>query len=370
MQCYSYNRLPFTPAFTPALKTDISPRKLPMLSPSNSRAAVDTLAPGVLSAAVVAIAALFLSQHYGASAMLFALLLGMAMNFLGQEGKCVAGIQFAASTILRIAVALLGLRITFAEISALGIATALMVITAVVLTIIFGRFFVRFTHAESHFGVLTGGAVAICGASAALAIAAVLPRGPDHERDTTFTVIGVTALSTIAMVIYPIIGSAMGFTQYQAGIFLGATIHDVAQVVGAGYSVGKEAGDTATIVKLLRVAMLLPVILVLSIMWRGAKMNAGTDAKTAATRPPLLPWFAVAFGILVALNSFVAMPKALLDVAGDVSRFALVVAIAAIGMRTSLKELTVLGFKPVLLMVAETLFLGGIIIVMMKLFLP
>jgi uncharacterized integral membrane protein (TIGR00698 family) len=343
-----------------------------MLSPSTTRTAVDALAPGVLSAAVVAIAALFLSQHYGASAMLFALLLGMAMNFLGQEGKCVAGIQFAASTILRIAVALLGLRITFAEISALGITTALMVIAAVVLTVIFGRFFVRFTHAESHFGILTGGAVAICGASAALAIAAVLPRGPDYERDTTFTVIGVTALSTIAMVLYPIIGAAMGFTQYQAGIFLGATIHDVAQVVGAGYSVGKEAGDTATVVKLLRVAMLLPVILVLSIMWRGAQTGAKADAgtKTDAARPPLLPWFAVAFGILVALNSFVTMPKALLDVAGDVSRFALVVAIAAIGMRTSLKELTVLGFKPVLLMVAETLFLGGIIIIMMKLFLP
>ena len=319
---------------------------------------LDKLAPGVSCAVIIAIAALFLSEHYGASAMLFALLLGMAMNFLGQEGKCVAGIHFAASTILRIGVALLGLRITFGEVVALGWSTALMVMSAVLLTILFGRVLVRFTHAESRFGILTGGAVAICGASAALAIAAVLPRGEHHERDTTFTVIGVTALSTIAMVIYPIVSAALGFTPHQAGVFLGGTIHDVAQVVGAGYSMGKETGDTATVVKLLRVAMLLPVVLVLSMM-----LHNGGDKRS---RPPLLPWFAVAFGVLVAFNSAVALPKPLLEFASELSRFTLIVAIAAIGMRTSLKELTVLGLRPVLLMVAETVFLAGIIIVMMK----
>ena len=318
------------------------------------------LLPGLTCAAIVAIAALFLSEHYGASAMLFALLLGMALNFLSQEGKCVAGIHFAASSVLRFGVALLGLRITIHEIAALGLNTALMVVAGVVLTILFGWVFVRFTSAQARFGILTGGAVAICGASAALAIAAVLPRGEHHERDTTFTVIGVTALSTIAMVIYPVVGGVLGFSPHQAGIFLGGTIHDVAQVVGAGYSMGKEAGDTATIVKLLRVAMLLPVILVLSLVFR--RQSAGK-----ANRPPLLPWFAVAFGLLVAVNSFVALPKPMLSFAGELSRFALVVAIAAIGMRTSLKELTVLGVKPVLLMVAETAFLAGIIIGMIKL---
>lgn len=326
---------------------------------------IDKLLPGIICAGVVAIAAMFLSEHYGASAMLFALLLGMALNFLAQEGKCVAGIQFAASVVLRIGVALLGLRITFGEIAALGVNTAAMVVAGVVLTILFGWLFVRFTSAsttaDQRFGLLTGGAVAICGASAALAIAAVLPRGEHHERDTTFAVIGVTALSTIAMVVYPVIVGVMGFNPHQAGIFLGGTIHDVAQVVGAGYSMGKDAGDTATIVKLLRVAMLLPVILVLSLLFR-------ERAKTNSMRPPLLPWFAVVFGALVALNSFVALPKSLLSVAGETSRFALVLAISAIGMRTQLKELTVLGMKPVILMVAETVFLAGIIAIMMKFF--
>ena len=324
---------------------------------------LDSLAPGVICAAVVAIAAMFMSEHYGASAMLFALLLGMALNFLGQEGKCVAGIQFAASTVLRFGVALLGLRITFGEISGLGPKTAAMVVAAVLLTILFGWLFGRFVSVGKHFGLLTGGAVAICGASAALAIAAVLPRGQHHERDTSFAVIGVTALSTIAMVVYPVIVGLLGFNAHQAGIFLGATIHDVAQVVGAGYSMGKDAGDTATIVKLLRVAMLLPVILVLSLMFRERANTRGN-----AIRPPLLPWFAVAFGALVALNSLVALPKPLLAAAGDTSRFALVLAISAIGMRTSLKELTVLGMRPIMLMLAETVFLAGIIAIVMKLF--
>ena len=173
--------------------------------------------------------------------------------------------------------------------------------------------------------------------------------------------IGVTALSTIAMVVYPIIVSLIGFTPHQAGIFLGATIHDVAQVVGAGYSLGKDAGDTATVVKLPRVAMLLPVILLLSLMFRE---RTGANA----IRPPLLPWFAIAFGVLVALNSLVVLPKPFLTAAGETSRFALVVAISAIGMRTSLRELTVLGIRPVMLMVAETVFLAGIIAIMMKLF--
>ncbi len=316
-----------------------------------------------MAAAIVAIAAMFLSEHYGASAMLFALLLGMALNFLGQEGKTVPGIQFAASVILRTGVALLGLRITFGDIAALGVHTTLWVVGSVVATIIFGAIAVRLTYAQRHFGVLTGGAVAICGASAALAIAAVLPKHPHHERDTSFTVIGVTALSTIAMVIYPLVVSFVGLDTRDAGIFIGATIHDVAQVVGAGYSVSKEAGDVATIVKLLRVAMLLPVILVLTIILRRASQQ-----DTTIKRPPLLPWFVALFAVLVAVNSFMAIPKSVLSFASDGSRAALVMAIAAIGMRTQLKDLAALGWRPVLLMLAETLFLACVMMVAIKYF--
>src|SRR5688572_4536417 len=203
--------------------------------------------PGVLVSAIVAVAAMFLSQHYGASAMLFALLLGMALNFLSQEGKCMRGIQASSTTVLRLGVALLGLRISVAQVMALGLTTVLLVVVSVALTIVLGIALARMCELDARFGVLTGGAVAICGASAALAISAVLPRHKNSERDVTLAVIGVTALSTIAMIAYPIIISATGMDDRQTGVFLGATIHDVAQVVGAGYSVSEETGDSATI---------------------------------------------------------------------------------------------------------------------------
>jgi uncharacterized integral membrane protein (TIGR00698 family) len=250
------------------------------------------------------------------------------------------------------------------EISQLGWPVTAMVVVAVILTICVGAFLSRFTTGTRDFGVLTGGAVAICGASAALAISAVLPRHAHSDRDTTFTVIGVTALSTIAMVIYPLVSHALGLSDHHAGIFLGATIHDVAQVIGAGYSVSPEAGDTATVVKLLRVAMLLPVILVLSIMLR--RGQNGVAAADTGKRPPLLPWFAVAFGLLVLFNSLVVIPKGISGFFSEVSRFLLVTAIAAIGMKTQLKELTVLGWRPVILIVSETLFLAILIVLVLQ----
>ncbi len=336
-----------------------------MLNNSNIERAKSYL-PGITASVVIAIASLFLAEHYGASAMLFALLLGMSLNFLGQEGRTVPGVQWSASTLLRVGVALLGLRITVGEIAQLGWTTSAIVVCAVVLTIVFGVVLARFVSFQRNFGLLTGGAVAICGASAALAISAVLPKHLHSSRDTSFTVIGVTALSTIAMVVYPLVSHALGLSDRQAGIFLGATIHDVAQVIGAGYSVSPEAGDTATVVKLLRVAMLLPVILVLSMMIRSETQSA--DDVTRA-RPPLLPWFAVAFGIMVVFNSVASIPKDVATFISQASRFLLVTAIAAIGMKTQLKELTVLGWRPVILIVSETLFLAIFVAIAMRVFL-
>ncbi len=313
------------------------------------------LAPGLAVAIVVAIAATFLSLQYKASAMLFALLLGMALNFLAEEGQCRAGIEIASSVVLRVGVALLGLRITLEQVSALGWGTVAVVSLAVVLTVLAGIAFARVAKLSSAFGTLSGGAVAICGASAALAIASILPKHPNSERDASFTVIGVTALSTLAMILYPIVVGLAGLDAHQAGVFLGGTIHDVAQVVGAGYSISKDAGDTATIVKLLRVGMLLPVCLAIGIALhvRGA---------TAARSAPLLPWFAVAFAVLVVVNSAGFIPAAVADFGGEVSRWCLVTAIAAIGMKTSLKALADMGLKPVLLIVAETVFLAALVL--------
>jgi uncharacterized integral membrane protein (TIGR00698 family) len=301
---------------------------------------------------VLAAAAAFLAQHYGAPVMLLALLLGMAMNFLSDEGACVPGIEFTARTLLRLGVALLGLRITLFQIAALGWQPLALVLVSVALTIGTAVVAARLLGFRAGFGLLSGGATAICGASAALAIAAVLPNHPLKERATLFTVLGVSALSTFAMITYPMLAQAIGLDARESGVFIGATIHDVAQVVGAGYSVSPETGDVATVVKLLRVALLLPVIVITVISYR----KSGTEP--GAKRPPLLPGFAVGFTILVALNSFNMVPVAVAAFGSDVSRWCLVAAVAALGTKTRLRELASIGFKPVALMVGETVFLA------------
>ncbi len=317
------------------------------------------LFPGVLACGVAAAAATFLSQHYGAPVMLFALLLGMAMNFLSAEGPCAEGIAFSGRTLLRIGVALLGLRITAAQVVALGWEPIVLVVLSVALTIGLAMLVARAMGFQTLFGLLTGGATAICGASAALALAAALPAHPQKERATLFTVIGVSALSTLAMIAYPMVAQGLGLSDHAAGVFLGATIHDVAQVVGAGYGISREAGDVATLVKLMRVAMLLPVIVLAVAL---ARRRARADGTAQGARPPMLPGFAVAFALLVVVNSTGLAPAAVQSIGSDVSRWALVTAIAAIGMKTQLKDVASVGLKPIVLMLGETLFLAALVL--------
>ena len=312
--------------------------------------------PGFAVAATIALAATWLSQQYAAPVMLFALLIGMAFHFLHEEGRCIPGIEASSKTILRIGVALLGARITVSQILSLGAMPILTVIVAVTTTIGFGVAAARVLGLKSRFGVLSGGAVGICGASAALAIASVLPKDPEAERDTILTVVTVTGLSTVAMILYPLFVTALGFTHVQSGVFLGGTIHDVAQVVGAGFSISPQTGDVATYVKLLRVSMLLPVVFAIAL---AARRGAGGGA----TGGPPVPLFLVGFAVLVAANSLGLLPRPVVDGASVLSRWCLVTAIAALGMKTSFKALAAVGWKPVALMIAETLWIAGLVFV-------
>lgn len=320
---------------------------------------VRELAPGFMVSLIVAAAATFLSEHYGAPVMLFALLLGMALNFLSADGKCKVGIEFTARTVLRIGVALLGMRITLEQIAGLGWKPVALVVILVAVTISVSVVAARALGFQRLFGMLTGGATAICGASAALALSAALPNHPQKERATLFTVIGVSALSTVAMILYPMIANWIGLSPQDAGVFLGATIHDVAQVVGAGYSMSPETGDTATVVKLMRVAMLLPVIVCAAMITR----MQGADP--TGKRPPLLPWFAVGFLILACVNSTGWVPTLVQGGVNELSRWCLVISISALGMKTQLKELASVGIKPILLMVGETVFLVALVLALM-----
>lgn len=320
----------------------------------SAAAAARRLAPGLLVAAAIALAATFVSGHYGGPQFLYALFFGIAFNFLAADPRTRPGIEVAARTVLRTGVALLGVRITLDQIAALGLVPVLTVVGAVLATIGFGAWLARRMRRPLAEGLLTGGAVAICGASAALAISAVLPRTERSSQFTLLTVVGVTLLSTVAMVLYPLLARILGFDDVQAGIFLGGTIHDVAQVVGAGYIISPQAGDNATFVKLLRVALLLPVVLAFSLLYR--------ERGEAASRAPLLPWFLVLFAALVGVASAGWVPPAAVDLLSQVSRWCLVAAIAALGVKTSFREFASLGWRPVALMVGETLFLAALIL--------
>ena len=300
---------------------------------------VKILFPGLLAAVTVAIAARFLSEYYGGPTMLFALLLGMGFHFLSEEGACGPGIEFASRTVLQFGVALL----------------ALIVIVGIVVTLASGPLIARLLKRDWRLGLLTGGAVAICGASATLAIASVLPKNQFSERNTLFTVISVTTLSTVAMILYPLIVSLLALDDFSAGVFIGATIHDVAQVVGASYSISEDAGDTATFVKLMRVAMLVPIVIILSLVFRG-------DPTVGERRSVPIPLFVIGFVILVIAGSAEAFPAALKSWLLDISRWCLVVAISAIGMKTVLKSLCTVGGEAVFLICVETVLLALLVL--------
>lgn len=327
----------------------------PRLSSSLLANRLAPLLPGAAFAVVVALAAAFISATHGGPVVLFALLIGMAFNFLGAEARFAAGLAFASRTVLRVGVALLGARITIDEVAGLGWGTLASVALIVAATILFGLLLARAMGLGAAFGTLTAGAVAICGASAAMAIASVLPPRAGAERDTAFTIVGVTTLSTVAMVLYPVLTGALGFDDRTAGVFLGATIHDVAQVVGAGFSVSAEAGKAATVVKMLRVALLVPVVFVVALVAR----RLASEAMMGAKRPPLLPAFLIVFLVLVAANSAGAVPRAVQGLLADASRWCIVVSIAALGVKTSLASLAEVGHPAILLMVAETAFIGA-----------
>ena len=320
---------------------------------------IKSLTPGLLIVSVIVLAAQFVSDHYGAPAMLLALLFGIALHFVSEQDRPKPGIALASRSILRFGVALLGLRISTDLALSLGLDVLIMIVIVIVATILFGLLCARFFGFRQKFAFLSAGSVAICGASAAMAISAILPKDERTDERLVFTVVGVTILSTIAMILYPVLAAQLGFSDFETGIFLGATIHDVAQVVGAGFSVGPETGEVATIVKLVRVAMLAPVIIVATLILR----QAPQDGPEPVERQPLIPVFVIGFFGLLLVNSMGWIPTAVSDLAGDISRWALLAAIAGVGLKTSLKDVLDVGGAAIGLLVAETIFIAMLVII-------
>ncbi len=333
-----------------------TPSTIPPPWLSRIGASVANLAPGIGLAAAVTLAAVWANDGLGVPTMLGALFLGMALPVrLRKNPRMCDGVAFVAKPVLRLGVALLGARITVGQILDLGLAPVVIVILAVTSTILFGLLMARIMGFQQKFGVLTAGATAICGASAALTISSVLPRDDEHDRNTIFTVIGVTTLSTVVMIAYPPLVHLLEFTVKEGGILLGGTIHDVAQVVGAGYSVSPEVGDVATFTKLLRVVLLLPVTLLISWAYRD---RGNSEGKAAIT----LPRFLIGFIVLMLLSSSGILAEPIRSALSQSSKWCLIAAVAALGMQTSLGALKSVGGRAIALIVLETVFLLTIVL--------
>jgi uncharacterized integral membrane protein (TIGR00698 family) len=231
------------------------------------------------------------------------------------EGSyCGPGLVFAGGRLLYLAIALLGVRISLEDIGALCLAPLLIVASGVVLGITFSRLLSRRLGLGNSFGWIAGITVAICGASAALAAESILPRTARTRRDTLLVVLTVTVLSSVAMVIYPSFAHWLEFNDRETGLLLGATIHDLAQVIGAGYGVSVYTGDVAAVTKLLRVAALAPVIMVMALV-----IHCG---RVGSERRPRFPSFLIGFAFFSIAHTFHAVSPVLVSLFTTLSSFA------------------------------------------------
>lgn len=303
-------------------------------------------APGLLVASLVTLAAAYLSDHYGAPITLIALLLGLSMNFLSADKRLVPGLDLASKTLLRIGIVLVGTQVTLGQVVDLGPIAVGGILLVVGTTLVSGIIFARWLGLGGAFGTLAGGAVAICGASAALALATVLGERRIGRTELTLVLVGISAMSSLAMVLYPIAAHVMGFDDVIAGFLIGASIHDVAQALGSGFSFSQQAGETAAIVKLSRVALLAPVLALVSLWF--AKED-GQPRRLVA-----MPWFVIGFFALAAINSAGLVPAEVGHAAKNAAAALLACAVAATGMRSRMDGLIGNGARPFIVIVGST----------------
>ncbi|MBW8297311.1 MAG: putative sulfate exporter family transporter [Sphingopyxis sp.] len=300
----------------------------------------DSLFPGLAACAVASAAAAWLSDHYGFPIILLGLLVGLALSFISTNQATHRGLDFASRTFLRVGIVVLGLQVTFHQIAVLGPVPFVALILIMTVTIGAGFAGARISGQSSYVGLLAGGATAICGASAALALYGVIGRQRLSQAQFALTLVGVSLASALAMTIYPLLAAKFGLSDAQAGFLIGASIHDVAQAIGAGYAFSDTAGASATVVKLARVALIAPIVALVSLL-----LKPDDGSGTRIWRRLALPWFIVAFFAMVTLNSSVAMPEAVRGAALTASKALLLLAVTATAMRTRMDLLLEMGWR-------------------------
>lgn len=314
-------------------------------------------ARGVATSVIVALAALWLAQQYGFPAILAGLLLGLALQFLSENASLAPGLDFVSKQFLRAGIVLLGLQVSLIQIIELGL-TAFIGLLAI-MGAAFGAGLVgaKLAGQSRYAGVLAGGATAICGASAALALYAIVGKDRLDQARFTLTLVGITLASALALATYPAIATALQLSSVQAGYLVGSSIHDVAQAIGGGYAVSDEAGGHATVIKLARVALLAPIVALVA-LWLGQPGDEAASSSSASKRNwsgLAMPWFIIGFLALVAFGTFVPIPAIVADRGLEVSKFLLLLAVTATALRSRLGLLVEAGWKPLVPVFAATI---------------
>lgn len=317
----------------------------------SERKPLSRFVPGLAICAIAGAAAAWLSQNYGVPVILAGLLVGLAMGFAAGDPRTPEGLDAVSRHGLRAGIVLLGFQVTAMQVMAMGLVPFAGLALVMLAALLAALAAARATGQSPAIGLLGGGATAICGASAALALYGVIGRERVDQAQFTLTLVILAAASAIALVTYPPLARMLAFSDAQAGFLTGAAIHDVAQAIGAGFAVSDSAGAQATVVKLTRVALLAPLV-TLAALWiaRVQPLPAGVGK----ARVPMLPGFILAFLAMVAVNSLVALPA---DVAGwalTASKTLLLLAVTATAMRTRTELLLGLGWRAVMPVLAAT----------------
>lgn len=257
----------------------------------------------------------------------------------------VPGIQFCSKRILRIGIILYGFRLTFQNVVEVGIPAICIDAIIVAVTICGGVMIGRLMKMDRGIALLTSVGSGICGAAAILGTESAIKVKP---YKTAVAVSTVVIFGTIAMFLYPILyrNGIIDLTPQEMGIFTGSTVHEVAHVVGAGNAMGKEVSDPAIIVKMIRVMMLVPVLLIISY----SVMRAAVKSGDASGRGKIsMPWFAILFLVVIGFNSLNLLPAGLVDFINTFDTFLLTMAMTALGAETSIDKFRKAGAKPFIL---------------------
>ena len=329
--------------------------------------------PGVLLAAAIAAGGLALRRLPALAAvspLLLAILLGMLVrNLIGVPGAAHAGLALCLRRPLRLGIVLLGLQLTLLQVYEIGALGLAILVATVAATWTFTIYAGRLLGVDRKLTQLIGAGTAICGASAIVAANAVVR---DRDGGVPYALAVVTLYGTIAMLTYPLAMHALGLSQHAYGLWVGASVHEVAQVVAAGFAGGHEAGQLGTIAKLTRVLLLAPLVLLLG-AWTARAAGggaAGVAARgVAAARPPT-PWFVFGFLAMVLVASSGVVPAAARGGIALATQAILALALAAVGLETDFRRIVARGWRALLLGALATLFIAGSSLALVLLFEP